>query len=402
MTCAGLLVIGLILHLMTGGVDWNSFSWPLNLCVAVAYLVGLVALYSLRKKLYFVRWAMSYKAAIPSLAAVSVLTFCMGMIKQVPGHVPAEGISMFNRMISWWPFVLEYFWMTSIVGLVSLKHLFSFRFQKIPFLLNHFGLFVALVSATLGSADMKRLTMNTRVGQAEWRATDTNGQLTELPLAIELKNFSIEEYPPKLMLINNETGQALPKDVPEHLLLEEKVERGRLLDWDISILQSIPMAASVAAEDTLKFTEFHSMGATYAVYLKAVNATSGQSKEGWVSCGSFMFPYKALRLSEQTSLVMPEREPQRFVSAVTVYTQSGEVVEDTIEVNRPLKIFGWNIYQLSYDETKGRWSDVSVFELVRDPWLPAVYAGIIMMVLGAVCLFVNAPKGTEERKEETV
>ena len=40
MTCAGLLVIGLILHLMTGGVDWNSFSWPLNLCVAVAYLVG--------------------------------------------------------------------------------------------------------------------------------------------------------------------------------------------------------------------------------------------------------------------------------------------------------------------------------------------------------------------------
>ena len=68
------------------------------------------------------------------------------------------------------------------------------------------------------------------------------------------------------------------------------------------------------------------MGATYAVYLKAVNATSGQSKEGWVSCGSFMFPYKALRLSEQTSLVMPEREPQRFVSAVTVYTQAGDVV----------------------------------------------------------------------------
>lgn len=27
---------------------------------------------------------------------------------------------------------------------------------------------------------------------------------------------------------------------------------------------------------------------------------------------------------------------------------------------------------------------------------------IIMMVLGAVYLFVNAPKGTEERKEETV
>ena len=97
--------------------------------------------------------------------------------------------------------------------------------------------------------------------------------------------------------------------------------------------KSIPMAASVAAEDTLKFTEFHSMGATYAVYLKAVNATSGQSKEGWVSCGSFMFPYKALRLSEQTSLVMPEREPQRFVSVkgMLVRVQQSELMMSMVE-----------------------------------------------------------------------
>ena len=305
-------------------------------------------------------------------------------------------------MLSFWPFVLLYVWLVAVLGMTILRVAIPFNVRKIPFLLNHAGLFVALLTATLGNADMQRLKMITQLGKTEWRATDEGGKLTELPLAVELKEFTIHEYPPKLMLIDNETGQALPKDMPEHLLLEERVERGKLLDWDISIFQTIPMAASVATEDTLKFTEFHSMGAAYAVYLKAVNTVSGQSKEGRVSCGSFMFPYKALRLSEQTSLVMPEREPQRFVSAVTVYTQAGDVVEDTIEVNRPLKISGWNIYQLSYDETKGRWSDVSVFELVRDPWLPAVYAGIIMMVLGAVCLFVNAPKGKEERKEETV
>lgn len=33
------------------------------------------------------------------------------------------------------------------------------------------------------------------------------GQLTELPLATELKDFTIDEYPPKLMLIDNETGR---------------------------------------------------------------------------------------------------------------------------------------------------------------------------------------------------
>ena len=350
---AGLFVTGLLLQWSVGGIRWGLFAWPVNIIVLVLFLLLLAGMHGLRKRVYCFGWLSHYTAAVSSLVCVAAITVIMGLVRQVPSTHPSADVIGFSKMLSFGPFVLLYVWLVAVLGMTILRAAIPFNVRKIPFLLNHAGLFVA-------------------------------------------------EYPPKLMLIDNETGQALPKDMPEHLLLEEKVERGKLLDWDISIFQTIPMAASVATEDTLKFTEFHSMGAAYAVYLKAVNTASGQSKEGWVSCGSFMFPYKALRLSEQTSLVMPEREPQRFVSAVTVYTQAGDVVEDTIEVNRPLKISGWNIYQLSYDETKGRWSDVSVFELVRDPWLPAVYAGIIMMVLGAVCLFVNAPKGKEERKEETV
>lgn len=89
---------------------------------------------------------------------------------------------------------------------------------------------------------------------------------------------------------------------------------------------------------------------------------------------------------------MPEREPQRFASEVKVYTQGGMIEEGTVEVNRPLEVEGWKIYQLSYDEAKGRWSDISVFELVRDPWLPVVYTGIAMMMAGALCLFISAQK----------
>ena len=373
-----------------------------HIIVLVLFLLLLAGMHGLRKRVYCFGWLAHYTAAVSSLVCVAVITVIMGLVRQIPSAQPPADVIGFSKMLSFWPFVLLYIWMVTVLGLTILRVCIPLKLRKSPFLLNHVGLFVTLLTATLGNADMQRLKMITQLGKTEWRATDEDGKLTELPLAVELKEFTIHEYPPKLMLIDNETGQALPKDVPEHLLLEENVERGKLLDWDISVLQSVPMAATAVTEDTLKFTEFHSMGATYAVYLKAVNTTSGQSKEGWVSCGSFMFPYKALHLSEQASLVMPEREPQRFVSAVTVYTQAGDVLEDTIEVNHPLKVSGWDIYQLSYDETKGRWSDVSVFELVRDPWLPAVYAGIIMMVLGAVCLFVNTPKGKEERKEETI
>ena len=86
---------------------------------------------------------------------------------------------------------------------------------------------------------------------------------------------------------------------------------------------------------------------------------------------------------------MPEPEPKRFASEVTVYTKEGERTDALIEVNKPLSIGGWKIYQLSYDETKGKWSRTSIFELVRDPWLPVVYAGILMMLLGSVCLFTK-------------
>ena len=398
---AGLLIIGILLQMTVGAINWDLFACPVNVIVLLVYIVALIAMHLLRKRVYLFSWLSHYSAAVSALLWVVGMTVVMGLIRQAPsGHAPNASTDLlgFSQMIASWPFVLLYFWMVTALGLTILRASFPFKWRRLSFLLNHIGLFVALIAATLGNADMQRLKMTTRMGNAEWRATDDKGQLIELPLAIELKDFTIDEYPPKLMLIDNETGRTLPEKSPVHVLLEEGVTKGTLQDWQLTIEQSIPMAASVATEDTVKFTKFYSMGATYAVYLKAVNQKNQTTKEGWVSCGSFLFPYKAIRLDYLTSLVMPEREPQRFASEVKIYTQEGTITEGTIEVNRPMEIEGWKIYQLSYDETKGRWSDVSVFELVRDPWLPVVYAGIIMMMAGAVCLFVSAQKRKEEDK----
>ena len=397
---AGLLVTGLLLQSITGGIRWELFAWSINIIVLALYLFLLTAMHLLRKRVYAFEWLSHYTSAVSSLIYVAAITVLMGCIRQVPSTQSPVDLLGLSKMLSFWPFVLLYSWLASALGLTILRTSFPLKVRKIPFLLNHMGLFIVLLTTTFGSADLQRLRMITQIGKTEWRATDENGKLVELPLAIELKDFTIYEYPPKLMLIDNRTGQPLPANAPEHLLLEDGITSGKLLDWEVTILQSIPMAASVATEDTLKYTEFHSMGATYAIYLTATNTNTGQTKRGWVSNGSFAFPYKAFHLNGENSLVMPEREPQRFVSDVTVYTQEGSILQDTIEVNHPLKVAGWNIYQLSYDETKGRWSNISIFELVRDPWLPFVYTGIIMMVLGAICLFINAPKEKEVSSDE--
>lgn len=396
---AGLLLTGILLQGSVGKIDWELLSWPVNIILLLVYIIVLAMVSGLSGRIYLFRWLGSYAAAVTSLAAVVVMTVIMGLIRQtgpqtVSGVAPWLG---FSQMLSAWPFALLFTWLITVLGLTAFRHLYPFRWRNIPFLLNHLGLFVAVVAAVLGNADLQRLKMTTVVGKAEWRAYDEAGQQSELPLAIELQHFTIDEYPPKLMLIDNGTGKVLPEGKPEHLLLGSGEQEGQLADWRIRVVRQMAESARVATEDTVKFVAFHSIGATYAVYIEADNRLTGVRREGWVSCGSFLFPYKALRLDEQVSLVMPEREPQRFASDVKLYTQSGRKLEAVIEVNRPLTVEGWKLYQLSYDESKGKWSDISVFELVRDPWLPLVYIGIWMLIAGAVWMFVTASKRKEEQ-----
>lgn len=375
--CGGLMVSGMMLQLTAGSVDWQQMAMPVNVIVLSVYIISLLVLYALRRRIYFVRWAMSRHAAVSSLISVVLITLVMGLIRQAPDsmladvHHPLDLIGL-NRMLSFWPFVLLYIWMTTILGLVSIRQIHEFRLRNLPVVLNHLGLFIALTCATLGNADMRRMKMNTTVGTAEWRATGTDGTLHELPLAIELHDFTLDEYPPKLMLISNATGDMLTAEMEE---------------LRIDTLEVIDMAARVGDADSLRYIEWHSIGATTTMRIRAVKP-DGTAVEGWVSCGSFIFPYQALRIDSMSSIVMPVREPRRFASDVTIYTESGKRIHTVIEVNKPASVEGWKIYQLGYDETKGRWSDASVFELVADPWLPFVYAGIAMMMLGAVCMFV--------------
>lgn len=396
---AGLFVTGLILQLTAGPVDAAFFRYPVNLSFGGAYLILLLILHLLSRRSAALRWFAGLEASITSLCFWLVLVVLMGLTPQVaPSEHPSVGLIArlgFDRMTTSWPFVLLFLYVLTVLGLVTLRKLARFRWKDIPFALNHAGLFITLWAAILGNGDLQRLRMSVSEGTAEWRATDETGGMVELPLAVELKAFTIDQYPPKLMIIDNTTGKAQPEGQPVNLLVEEPPLSGSLLDWTVEVTDFLPMAACVADKDTVNFVGFQSEGATSALYVKALNRKDGSRREGWVSSGNYMFPYVTLPLSDSEVLVMPEREPRRFASDVTVYTKEKQKKEALIEVNKPLSVGGWKIYQLSYDETMGRWSKISIFELVRDPWLPVVYAGICMMLAGAVCLFVFAPKKKE-------
>ncbi len=103
-------------------------------------------------------------------------------------------------------------------------------------------------------------------------------------------------------------------------------------------------------------------------------------------------PSDDLVLGEKYRRVMLQPEPRSFISDVEVYTQSGETQIAIIEVNKPLRVGSWMIYQYGYDNAAGASSTYSSFELVYDRWLWVVYAGVIMMMAGAIAMVANGCK----------
>ena len=283
----GLFAVGLALQLTMGPIDWSLFAAPVNWILLVLLLAFLLLMFLLRKKVYAFEWMMHGHAAVSAIAWALGSTLVMGLLPQTR----EGGVPWLSQMLTFWPFVMIWTWMMVISGLASINHLLRFTLKEIPFLLNHLGVFVAIVAATLGSADVEKLQMTVYYENPEWRALSDDDEVAEPGIAIELHEFTIDYY--------------------------------------------------------------------------------------------------------------EDMTPKRFASDISVYTEDGKSLRGTVEVNKPLKVNGWKIYQYGYDNMRGSKSPYSVFMLVKDPWLPAVYTGIFLMLSGALCLMLfMAPKPV--KKEERV
>lgn len=415
----GLMLIGLILQFTIGPLEWGLFMWPANIIALTIFVALLLVVWLLRKHFYFFRFMASMQAAVPAIAGAALLTIIMGVTRQLPeGRLAADPIGL-TKMLNFWPFILVYVWMTAITGEATILQLSRFSWRRLPSFVSHLGLFIVLTCGTLGNADMQRLKMFCEQGKVEWRGLDAWKNVHKLPVAIQLEKFTIDEYPPKLVVINRR-GLPQPAKKPENLVLDKGLRTGHLTGWNIEVVKRIDDAMPAAlvrmvgkmptgmmanirmdslgvARNNEGYVQSEAPGSACAIFVKATRGA--EVKQGWISCGSYMFPYQGLKLDDEHTIVMPNREPRRYASLVDIYTMDGQNIQTEIEVNKPFSISGWKIYQLSYNEQMGKWSNVSVFELVTDPWLPIVYVGIFMLLIGAVGMFLTA--GRKKREEVT-
>ena len=393
----------IIAGLATVGTIWQAFfplfsfevpAWPGNIILGLVFIGFLLAVHIFFRKSALVKWLSSIPAAVTSTALYCGVAILMGIIPQQPTSSEIIQQLALNQIGQSWVFVLSNVYFLAALGLATLKRLIPFKQKNIGYLLNHAGLWIALTAAALGSSDLQRITMDCYEGKPEWRAFYSDGRMVELPIAVELIDFSIEEYPPKLTLIDNQTGKVVMEH-QKNQYFSVNESPIRLLNFNIDVLKYYESAGFIGD----RFEQVHDMGASPAAWVSVTDLNGGVSQQGWVGSGSFFMEPHAFKISEAYSLVMLPPEPRKYQSDVRLMSNTGKQTMATLEVNKPLKFEGWTLYQLSYDTKLGKWSALSVVELVRDPWISAVYMGIFMLLAGTIFLFLDGTNRTKLMKD---
>ena len=392
MRCLLLFAVGIVLQCVVGDFDNGFLRYPWGLILAVNYLYLLVLLHFQRDKWRWVNRLSDHYASVSALGSMVLMTIIFGLTRQDASTEGLVGLLGFSRMTSSWPFNLLLFYFTTTVGLAVVDDLHHWRQRGLAAMMSHLAVFVVLTCGMFGSADKMRVTVNAHLERPVAEGIDSKGVSQTLPFAITLKEFAMEEYPPKLYLLDTR----LESSSEDFLLVEETTSEGEIDGWQLRVERVIDMAGRMP--DSEEWIEMVHTGAAPAVYLKVTNSATGESYSGWVSCGSHIFEPSYLRLGERYAVAMPRRDAKRYLSRVDVEQMTGERQRFDVEVNHPARIGAWRIYQVGYDTARGRWSSVSVLECVKDGWYSAIHIALWLMLSAGVVMFVTAGGRSLSRK----
>ncbi|MFV0290318.1 MAG: cytochrome c biogenesis protein ResB [Mangrovibacterium sp.] len=347
----------------------------------------------------------SYQSALLSIANLTFWAIILGITTQFSTTAHSHdllGHAGVRQMTTFYPFVFAYIYLLICLSFATVRRFrLQFTLRNIGFFLNHAGLLFTLYFIGAGAADVKQYTMTVQEGKTEWRGVEEkSGEVAELPIAIKLHDFTMEEFAPKLAVVHRGSGKVMPEELPEYLDIDTLKLKGDLLEWEI-VIHDFFMNGIRANDST--YQEIMMPGACPAAFISAKNSKTGEFKKSWISAGNNMQLYKFLPIgNEIDSLViaMTQPEPKAFYSDVDVYLKSGDnILNQRIEVNHPLSADHWMIYQSDYDKALGTMSITSVFDLVFDPWRIYIIISTLMLVIGSLFLFWRVDKHKSQQKK---
>lgn len=389
--CALLFVAGMTLQLSLGPVPDGLFKFPIGLILALNYVYLLILCHHYDDRWKFVKSLSSRWNMVASFCCLSVLLLVFGLTRQDGNQSGLTGVLGFRDMRNSWIFGLFFTYFTTSLGLKAIRDIS--HGNNLAVAIFHVAVFCVFTAGIFGFSDKRKVRVVLETGRFQTTGVNYDGETEALPFGIGLRRFTLSEYSPKLYLADTKEGK-LSK---EYVSVETGTREAAIGEWSVRVSENIADAAY--SPDDSSYTEMKHVGTMPAIYVEASGPDGGKA-EGWVSCGSFIFPGASVRLNDSTALVMPKPEPKEFVSEISV-DDNGKITDAKVSVNHPARYKSWKIYQKDYDSEKGRWSDTSVLECVRDPWAVVVDSCLWLILAACVIgLFFSVSKGPAKKEED--
>ena len=390
--CACIFLAGIALQFCLGDLNNAFLHYPWSVIAALFFAYALYLIYYLSDKFPGLRKLYDHYACVSALAAMVIMTIFFGSIAQDDEATGFFSKIGFTRMTSSWPFNLILLYFTATLGLGVINDLAHIKHRKWVPVISHLCVFVILTAGIFGSADKKFIELTATLNKpTNTGVVEETGESYKLPFEMTLKKFTIEEYAPRLRVINMQDRNASR----DFLSIEQAGLSKSFGDWDVKVDQFMLNAMP----DSLGFRELTHVGSAPAALVTATNRVTKQSSQGWITSGSFIFEPERLQLTPTEMVSMSPSIPKHYQSNVHIVDAKGKEKDLAIVVNSPAQIGSWQIYQYSYDTERGKYSTISIFECIHDGWYSIVQVALWLLLLVGVMMFFTAGRRRKEDKK---
>ena len=344
-----------------------------------------------------------------------------------PGHHKAleimTRVGLTNVFYSWWFATLLLVFSSSLTVCTLKRYRMigrstgAVRVRVIGSLITHVSLLLVLAGGVIRALWGEKGVLQLSEGETATSCASQTGAPMPLPFTVRLVNFELELY--KTPDAPGNIGDVLYVQWPEKELLvpislEEtnapvvvapKEQAGPENTFRVTLERYLPdfylEASSGEAQSRSKSPN------NPAVYVSVIGA--GVTNAEWVfarfpdftrhskSGDGGRMPLQFRFISSGANPMMGRSQgPVKAFKSTVEFLENGQVMlKKTIAVNSPATFHGYTFYQLSYNPEDLRWTSLQV---VRDPGVPVVYAGFLLMMAGLTVVFCVGPYLDDKRK----
>jgi len=385
-----LILLGLLIGYFTKK-PINFPEFPLNLSISLSYTLLIIVLYIYERENRIIKWFSGIPAAITSTVLFTITSALLGIIPQVDPGIILKNDFWFDiglkHLSTSWLLGFSYLFFLTSLGFATVKIAYPFKRKKIGILLSHLGLYIIIIAGLAGSSDAKRTYFVLENDKAPTNIVKDFYSSAEyqLPFKLQLVKFDITEYNPKIVLVEKKSDKLIMPENNQHFIIHQG-DKAVFKDWKIKI-KTFYKYAYPSDSSYQNFTPTDAYASLPAAEVEVYNKKDSLINKGWITCGNFAWYRKNIDINDTYYFAMLYPEAKEYSSDVKAFLSDGKTEEFTLKVNSPNTVKGWKLYQTSYNEKMGKWSNYSVIEAGQDPWLPAVYTGIFLLIAGALYLF---------------